>query len=94
MDLFIKFHLFLVVLHLIIGWDLVVVLHYSKEISQIIFINFYGLELWFMNFSLNLFLKSLLELYLGSDSQSFILDSACWNKVKVKFSTLNMKENI
>jgi hypothetical protein len=49
-------------------------LHYSRSISQNIFIIFHELELLFMNFSLNLNLNSLLELYLDSDSQSFILD--------------------
>jgi hypothetical protein len=76
------------------GWEFVVILPYLRAISQIIFIIFHELELWFMNFSLNLNLNLLLELYLDSDSQSFILDSACWSKTKMKFSALNMKEYI
>jgi hypothetical protein len=72
----------------------VVMLYYSREISQIIFIIFHELELCLLNFSLNLNLNSLLELYLDSNSQSFILDFACRSKDKVKFSALNMKECI
>jgi hypothetical protein len=45
----------------------VVMLHYSRAKSQNSFIIFHELELWFMNFSLNLNLNSLLELYLDSD---------------------------
>jgi hypothetical protein len=52
----------------------VVMLHYSRAISQNIFIIFHELELWFMNFSLNLNLNSLLESYLDSDSQRFIFN--------------------
>jgi hypothetical protein len=50
------------------------ILHYSRTILSNIFIIFHELELWFMNFSLNLNLNSLLELHLDSDSPSFILD--------------------